>query len=376
VAIVGGGPAGLAAAAVLKSKGIDALVLERADEIGASWKGHYDRLHLHTVRWRPTCPVCSFRAVMGNGWRDDVVRYLKRYADVHDLRVRLSVSVDKVRRTSSGWSVGTSEGVVNAGSVVIATGFNNEPVMPEWLGVEGFTGELLHSSRYRNGNSYEGKDVLVVGVGNSGAEIAVDLAESGARKVWLSVRTGPNLMRRDLAGFPTQALGVLLARLPVPVLDRLARVTQRLTVGDLSKIWDTASRPGPLFEGPQGRADPDSRRRLDRCVEEGGGRGVAAVTAFEGAEVILSDGARFVPDVVIAAAGFRRNLGGLVGHLNVLDEKGNPRFHGGATHPDKPGLYFIGYSNPLSGNLRALGIDARRIVRRITASANAEGINL
>ncbi|MGH2774822.1 MAG: flavin-containing monooxygenase, partial [Actinomycetota bacterium] len=243
VVIVGGGPAGLAVAAVLKSKGIDALVLDRAQEIGASWKAHYDRLHLHTVRWLSHLP--GRRIPRSNGkWvaRDDVVRYLKSYAELQGLRVRLCVTVESVRRGDSGWRVDTSDGVVLADSVVIATGFNNEPVIPEWPGVAGFTGEFMHSSLYRNGRSYADKDVLVVGAGNSGAEIVVDLVESGARKVWLSVRTGPNIMRRDLAGFPTQALGVVLGKLPVSVVDRAAGVAQRLTVGDLSKYG--MPRPG------------------------------------------------------------------------------------------------------------------------------------
>lgn len=370
VVIVGGGPAGLAVATVLKSKGVDALVLDQADEIGASWKAHYDRLHLHTVRWLSHLPGRRIPRSDGK-WvaRDDVVRYLKNYADLQGLRVRLSVTVESVRRDGSGWRVDTSDGVVPADSVVIATGFNNEPVIPEWPGVAGFTGEFMHSSLYRNGHPYVGKDVLVVGAGNSGAEIAVDLVESGARKVWLSVRTGPNIMRRDLAGFPTQVLGVALSKLPVPVVDRMAGVAQRLTVGDLSKYG--MPRPG---RGLYSRVRQDERIPvldvgLIGALRRGRVSGVGAVAGFEGAEVVLVDGTRLAPDAVIAATGFRRNLGGLVGHLGVLDEKGNPRNHGGATHSHAPNLYFIGYSNPLSGNLRELGIDARRIARTIGSKA-------
>jgi putative flavoprotein involved in K+ transport len=167
--------------------------------------------------------------------------------------------------------------------------------------------ELLHSSRYRNGLAYAGKDVLVVGAGNSGAEITVDLVESDARRVWLSVRTGPNIMRRDLAGFPTQALGVVLARLPVPVVDRVAGITQRLTVGDLSKYG--MPRPG---RGLYSRVRKDERIPildvgLVGALKRGEVEGVAAVAGFEGAEVVLADGTRLGPDAVIAATGFRRN---------------------------------------------------------------------
>ena len=370
-------PPGLAVAAVLKSKGVDALVLDRADEIGASWKGHYDRLHLHTVRWLSHLPGVRIPRRDGK-WvaRDDVVRYLKRYAALQDLRVRLSLSVNYVRRGGSGWQIETSDGVVHADAVVIATGFNNEPVIPEWPGMDDFSGELMHSSLYRNGHPYAGKDVLVVGAGNSGAEIAVDLVESGARKVWLSVRTGPNIMRRDIAGFPTQALGVVMARLPVRVVDKISGVTQRLTVGNLSEYGMPRPSRGLYSRVRQDERIPILDVGLIGALKRGEVEGVAAVAGFEGAEVVLADGARLAPDAVIAATGFRRNLGGLVGHLDVLDEKGNPKFHGGATNPETPGLYFTGYSNPLSGNLRALGIDARRIARRITAGADAQGIDL
>ncbi|MGH2703491.1 MAG: NAD(P)/FAD-dependent oxidoreductase, partial [Actinomycetota bacterium] len=171
------------------------------------------------------------------------------------------------------------------------------------------------------------------------------------------------------AGFPTQALGVVLGKLPVSVVDRAAGVAQRLTVGDLSKYG--MPRPG---RGLYSRVRQDERIPvldvgLIGALKRGRVSGVRAVAGFEGAEVVLVDGTRLAPDAVIAATGFRRNLGGLVGHLNVLDEKGNPRFHGGATHPDTPGLYFIGYSNPLSGNLRELGIEARRIARTIGSQA-------
>ena len=308
--------------------------------------------------------------------RDDVVRYLKRYAALQDLRVRLSLSVNYVRRGGSGWQIETSDGVVHADAVVIATGFNNDPVMPEWPGVADFSGELIHSSLYRNGHPYGGKDMLVVGAGNSGAEIAVDLVESGARKVWLSIRTGPNIMRRDIAGFPAQALGVVTARLPVPVVDKISGVTQRLTVGDLSGYGMPRPSRGLYSRVRHDERIPILDVGLISALKRGEVEGVAAVAGFEGAEVFLADGARLAPDAVIAATGFRRNLGGLVGHLDVLDVKGNPKFHGGATNPDTPGLFFTGYSNPLSGNLRALGIDARRIARRITAGARAQGIDL
>lgn len=368
VVVVGGGPAGLAAAAMLKARGITALVLDQADEVGASWKTHYDRLHLHTVRWLSNLPGLRIPRREGK-WvaRDGVVRYLKDYASHHDLRVRLSATVTSIGRDDAGWEVRTNNGSIRADAVVIATGYNNEPVIPQWPGAASFKGQLMHSNTYRNGLSYTGKDVLVVGTGNSGAEIAVDLVESRARKVWLSVRTPPNILRRQLGGLPTQVIGVILRRLPVPAVDRIAGATQRLTVGDLSRYGMPAPERGVYTRVLTEERIPILDVGLIRALKRRDIMVVPAVESLDGSEVVLIGGSRLAPDAVIAGTGFRRGLEDLVGHLGVLDEKGTPVVHGGVTHPLAPNLYFIGYSNPLSGNLRELGIDARRIARVVAA---------
>ena len=118
--------------------------------------------------------------------------------------------------------------------MVVATGYNHTPYVPEWAGAETYTGELVHASLYRNPAPYAGRDVLVVGAGNTGAEIAADLAEGGAARVRLAVRTAPHILRRSTAGWPAQATGILVRRLPVRLVDRAASVTERLSVPDLA----------------------------------------------------------------------------------------------------------------------------------------------
>jgi putative flavoprotein involved in K+ transport len=369
VVVVGGGPAGLAAAAQIKSKGQDVLVLEKSAEIGASWKAHYDRLHLHTVRWLSNLPGLSIPRREGR-WvaRDGVVRYLQDYAAHHRLRVQLDTHATSVRRDGSEWLIETNRGPVVADSVVIATGYNQEPVLPDWPGADTFEGELIHSSTYRSARAYVDKNVLVVGAGNSGAEIAVDLFETGAATVWLSVRTAPNILRRQLAGVPTQVMGLGLRKLPVAAVDRIASAAQRLTVGDLSKYGMPAPARGLYTRALHEERIPILDVGLIKALKKKQVEVVPAVERFDGTEVVLSDGTRLVPDAVIAATGFRRGLEPVVGHLGVLDKRGNPTVHGDVTHPDAPGLYFIGYSNPISGNLRELGIDARRIARAIAVT--------
>lgn len=181
VYVIGGGPGGLAAAAALRARGVRTVVLEKSENVGASWRRHYDRLHLHTTRRRSALPGLAMPRRFGR-WvsRDDVVRYLEKYVEHHELEVVTGVEVSRIDRTAdgTGWQLTATGGRVLTGrAVVVATGYNHTPRTPDWPGRDTFTGELTHASEYRNPAPYAGKDVLVVGIGNTGAEIAVDLVE-------------------------------------------------------------------------------------------------------------------------------------------------------------------------------------------------------
>jgi putative flavoprotein involved in K+ transport len=364
--VIGAGPAGLAAGAMLRRSGIETLIVERADRVGSSWGAHYDRLRLHTVRWLSGLPGLRIPRTYGK-WvaRDDVQRYLGLYAEHHQLPVRLRTEVLRLERQPHRWLLTTTGGALTARWVVIATGFNREPFLPDWAGRDDFTGELIHSSRYRNPRPYVGRTVLVVGTGNSGAEIAADLAENGARAVWLAIRTPPNILRRDVGGFPSQVLGLLMRPLPIALVDRLTALAQRITVGDLARYGLSRPPRGMYRRLVDDGIIPILDVGLIEAVKEQRVSIVGAVEGFEGAQVVLADGQRLRVDAVIAATGFRRGLEPLVGALGVLRRNGLPAVHGPRTHPDAPDLYFIGYSNPLSGNLRELGIDSKQVARDI-----------
>jgi putative flavoprotein involved in K+ transport len=369
--VVGAGPAGLAAAAMLGREGVETLVLER-ESIGASWRKFYERLHLHTIRWLSGLPGLPIDRREGR-WvsREGVVTYLERYARHHRLNVRESTEVRGLNRDDGEWLVDTAKGPIATRFVVVATGFNRDPHLPDWPGLDGFTGELVHSLEYRNAAPYRGRDVLVVGTGNSGAEIAVDLVEGGARDVMISVRTPPNILRRDVAGFPSQLTGILAQKLPVPVADRISLAMQRLTVGDLSPYGLRPPRVGAVT-----RVNQDSVPILDvgliGLVKKRRVEVVPAVEGFEGPDVILAGERRIRPDAVIAATGFRRGLEPLVGRFGLMGPGERPVVHGPRTHPNAPNLYFIGFTNPIGGNLREVGIDAKRIAKAISRARRAD----
>lgn len=370
--VCGGGAAGLAAAAALGRAGIDVTVLERAEAVGSSWRSRYDGLRLNTPGWMSTLP--GYRATRREygeyPTRDEWIRYLEDYAKHHRLQIRFRTEVRTVTLDDGMWLVETAGGSLAARFVVVATGYDQVPDLPDWPGREGFTGTLCHSSAYRNPDPYRGKDVLVIGPNTTGSEVANLLAKDGAARVRVACRTVPNLTSRKFLGLTINVVGVALNHLPLSVADQAGWLTQRLMFGKLDAYG--------LPRSTHGVATAFARRRQAPAFDDGfvaelkAGRIeiVAAVVGFDGDAVLLADGSRITPQAVIAATGYRRGLEDLVGHLGVLDEDGIPITDGGEQHPSAPGMFFNGYRADLSGQLRHMRFGARQIaaeVKRVAA---------
>jgi cation diffusion facilitator CzcD-associated flavoprotein CzcO len=371
VAVVGAGPAGLAVAAMLRREGLGAVVLEQGEEPGAAWAWRYDRLRLHTHRRLSGLPGHPIPRAYGP-WvaRDDVRAYFRDYAHAHQLDIRTGTPVERIDRDGEGWVLRTGAGDLPAARVVVATGQNRVPALPDWPGRDAFAGDVVHVRDYRSAEPYRGRSVLVVGSGNSGAEIAVDLHDGGAAPVWLSVRTPPHIVRRDTAGVPIQAIGILLGKLPRRTVDPIARTLRHISLPDLSaKGLPPKERPISSFaEHPR---IPIVDVGIVGAVERGDVEVVPAVEAFDDAEVVLADGRRLRPDMVVAATGFRPALELLVGHLGVLDAAGRPLVHVADEHPAAPGLHFVGFTPSLGGALRRISWEAKALARHIAAAEAA-----
>jgi putative flavoprotein involved in K+ transport len=372
--VCGAGAAGLSAAAALGAVGVDVTVLERTEEVGASWRTRYDGLRLNTPGWMSTQPGyrASRRRYGEFPTRDTWIRYLEDYAAHHRLDVRFGTQVRRVEPVNGEWRVETDREGLQARFVVIATGFDHDPDLPDWPGRDGFSGELIHSSAYRNPEPYRDRDVLVVGPGVTGSEVAALLSRGGAGRVRVACRTPPNLTARKFLGVSVNIHGLALERLPLRVGDQLGWLAQRTLFGKLDRYGLPRSPIGVATQSRRQQA-PAYDSGFVGLLKAGRIEIVAAVAGFDGPGVLLADDTRIQPDVVIAATGYRRGLEPLVGHLGVLDEDGKPLVSGASQHPSAPGLFFNGYRSNLSGQLRLMRPDARAIARAVRRSRDFKG---
>jgi cation diffusion facilitator CzcD-associated flavoprotein CzcO len=365
--IIGAGPSGLATAVALARRGIPSVVLERGDAVAFSWRGRYDRLRLNSSRWFSALPGARYgRASGAFPARDDVVRYLEGYAERHELDVRLRTGAERIDRDGDGFVVRTSAGDIAADHVVVATGYARAGRIPAWPGRERFGGTLLHAADYRNPAPFRDREVLVVGAGCSGMEIAYDVATGGARRVRLAVRTPPNILVRSPVG-PVFARA--LAKLPPRPADAVARFVRHKELGDLSAYGLPVPEEGVFSRLRRLSVAPAivDHEWID-AIKDGRVEVVAGVEALDESGVALADGARVEPDAVIAATGYSCDLESLVGHLDVLDGRGVPRVHGGEAVA--PGLRFVGYY-PRPAQLGYLGAEAKVAARGIVTERGA-----
>jgi len=364
--VCGAGAAGLSSAAMLQRAGVQTLVLERSDQIAASWRSRYEGLRLNTLGWMSTQPGYHVgRRPRHFPSREEWIDYLERYAKHHRVRIQYQTEVERLEPDGERWRAATCNGSLTARFVVVATGYDRQPRIPAWPGQEAFAGELIHAAEYRDATPYRGRDVLVVSAGVSGSELAYFLSRGGSGRVRVAVRTPPNIVSRCRFGVPINPAAVIADHLPAAIGDRVAAVGQRLTFGDLSPYGLPRSPMGLVSNVRERRVGPAVDDGFVEAVKRGQIEIVAAVEHFEGPDVVLADGSRLQPDAVIAATGYRRGLEPLVGHLGVLRENGEPQVIGGAIHPSAPGLYFVGYAVRLSGPLRRIRIDARRMARAV-----------
>lgn len=378
IVVIGAGPAGLAVAACLMQRGHSPLVLDRAQEVASSWRRHYERLHLHTVKTHSALPGMPFpedapRYVPRQG----VVDYLTAYARQHGIEPELGQHVEAIeprQEPGAPWLVRLASGRHYAANhVVVATGANRVPQVPRLPGEDLFQGRVLHSRSYRNAAPFAGQRVLVVGMGNTGAEIALDLAEHGVRAA-ISVRSPVNIVRREVLGRPTQLSSILLSKLPHALGDALATLFRDLTVGDLRRHGLPTARVSPQRQLREEGKTPVIDVGTVKRIQTGDIQVYPGVQSLTPGGVRFTDGTEHPFDAVLLATGYQPALQELFPYTPLpLDQRGIPP--GVSGEGALQNVYFVGFDvRQPGGLLRTIAQQAELVAERISArQAQARG---
>lgn len=344
VLIIGAGQAGLALGHHLRRAGLNFLLTDAAPRVGHSWRSRYDSLVLFTPAKRDALPGLPFPGHPEHyPTKDEVADYLEEYVRTFGLPLELGTRVTRVGQVPGGFAVTTDRGVRHAHAVVVATGPFQTPFVPPVAG--GLLSEVvqLHSSAYRNPAGLPQGHVLIVGSGNSGAQIAEELTRTHQ---------------------VTLALGKWQPALPQRVLGRdLFDVLEPLGFFEVS-----ASSPlGRVLR----RRDPVIGTNVRRLARAGQLRVVPRVVGAQGRTVQTADGQQHEVDAVVWATGYRPDYGWL--EVDVLDAGGRPLHDGGVTRV--PGLYFLGLSwqrTRASALLGGVGQDAEAVAAHIARHLSSE----
>lgn len=377
VIVIGAGPAGLAVGACLRRAGVPFLILEKGDRVGESWRGHYERLHLHTDRAHSGLPFHRIpRRYPRYPSRLQVIEYLEEYAERFELEPRFGEEVVDAGRVDGGWRLRTEGADTETADyecrcLVVATGYNAEPHVPSWPGRERYAGEVIHSSTYRSGMSYRGKRILVVGLGNSGGEIAIDLHEHGAHP-WLAVRSPLNVIPREVMGIPILALSIPLVRLPPRLADAISAPLGKLLFGDLTRVGLKRLPYGPFTQIRRNARIPLIDVGTIGLIAKGVIKVVPGIERFTDSGVVFDDGRAVDFDAVVLATGYRPAVRRFLSDAGRRwDEDGAPRRSGDGS--EIPNLFFCGFYVSPTGMLREIGFEARRIGKAIRRRLRGSG---
>ena len=346
--VIGGSQAGLAVGYYLKQQDLTFVILDENERVGDAWRKRWDSLHLFTPGRYDGLPGMPFP---GSPWayptKDETANYLETYARAFELPFRTGVKVDRLATTGDRFEVRCGEHTLFAENVVVATGAFNNPRVPAFARELNESIVQLHSKEYRNPSQIREGGVLVVGAGNSGAEIAIELAPH--HQTWLS---GP-----DTGQEPARA-GSRLDRLITPLMWLVAtRLTVKTALG--RKLRDR------LIDPPRGI--PLGRVRREDFVRAGIER-VPRMTAVRNGCPVLENGTVLEVSNVIWCTGYAPNYDWI--DLSMQTRNGLP-IHDRGIVESCPGLYFIGllFLYSLSSALvGGVGRDAEHIVDHIVST--------
>lgn len=351
VLIIGAGPAGLAVAGQLRKRNIPFEIIEKSNRVGNAWHEHYDRLHLHTVKELSHLPHLPFpkhypRYVP----RQMLVEYLEDYSKHFMIKPHFVTTATSVKKDKEQWKTETdNEKIFLSNKVVIASGVNRVPYQPRFTEEENFQGTILHSKDYKNVEPFREQKVLVVGMGNTGAEIALDLCENGIES-YVSIRGPVNMVPRDVFGRPTQLTALMLNKLPEGLNDAIGIFLRKLTVGDLSKYGIETPKMPPAKQLRVLGKTPVVDIGTIKQIKAGKIKVIPEIDHFTENGVVLKNGEEYQFDIVILATGYHAKVQEFLnGAEDLLDQFEVPNCC--IAEGQYKGLYFIGFDNYTAGGI-------------------------
>ncbi|XP_048134068.1 probable indole-3-pyruvate monooxygenase YUCCA4 [Rhodamnia argentea] len=365
--IVGAGPSGLAVSACLSELGVPSLVLERSHCIASLWQDKaYDRLKLHLPKQFCELPLLPFPQHFPKyPTKDQFISYLESYASHFDIKPFFHQTVQRAEFDESCglWRVRTREGLECLSRwLVVATGENAEPATPDVAGLERFQGRRLHTSGYKSASEFRGQRVLVVGCGNSGMEVSLDLCRHNATP-HMVVRNTVHVLPREMLGFSTFGVAmVLLKWLPLRLVDKILLLIANITLGNTDQLGLRRPKTGPLeLKTATGKTPVLDVGTLSQ-IKSG------KIKVVAGVKEITKNGAKFLDgqeeefDSIIFATGYKSNVTSWLKGVDFFTEEGMPKtpFPNG-WRGDK-GLYTVGFTRR---GILGTGCDAIKIARDI-----------
>ncbi|CAO1948509.1 unnamed protein product [Urochloa humidicola] len=371
--IVGAGPSGLAAAACLAARGVPATVLEMSDSLASTWRHRtYDRLTLHLPKRFCQLPLLPFpEGYPEYPSKDQFVAYMEGYAAAAGVAPRFGARVEEAAfdPAAGAWAVRLAAADGGAGELllarwlVVATGENAVPRTPEFPGPAGFGGRVMHTCEYKSGEEFAGKKVLVVGCGNSGMEVSLDLCRHGA-KPSMVVRNTVHVLPREMLGLSTFGIAMALLKLfSVQVVDRILLAAARLALGDTARLGLRRPKTGPIeLKNLTGRTPVLDVGTLGH-IKTGKIKVVGAVKEVTPCGVRFADGKEEQFDAIILATGYRSDVPSwLKDGGEVFTTEGMPKVPFPNGWKGKNGLYTVGFSQR---GLLGASSDALNIARDI-----------
>jgi lysine/ornithine N-monooxygenase len=362
--IIGAGGAGLSCAAYLGKKGIQYLLLERHDVVAYPWHHHYDRLHLHTPKNASSLPFVPYpKSYPQYPSRDQVVSYFDIYCKSLDIKPIFNTTVQSVHREGQVWHIKTGLESYECVNLIIATGSNNIPHKIQKQGIESFPGKIIHSSEYANGQPYAGKNVLVVGFGNSACEIAIDLVEHGASPT-LSVRSAVNIIPRDLFGISALGLGALTDIFPPRIADKFINPLSRLFVGDIRKLGLKKLPYGPKEQIIKYGRIPLLDIGTVKLIRDGKIHVRGDIKNIRGFGVQFENDEEDYYDAIIMATGYNTGLENIISieDERIMDIK---KPMGKRNYLGKDNIFFCGFHISHKGMFKEAAIEAKIVTEKI-----------